>query len=531
MDKPYQLVLDIWEGNPDLDVQALKAAGVAGMIVRLNDMNGGHHMDERFGLDWATAKLFDAQSIYFVYNPWVSGRENFDWLVAHLPADFDGRRLLIDTEVKYPGYAPEDYAKETLIFYNLVSRRFPEAIYTGEWFLSLVAKWPTDIEYWWAAYPDALQGHTSWESLRAAVEKMIFENWTTESPGPVRLWQCSGGGNVLPGFGKHGVDISVFPGSLDELKKWLNVPESGGSEMGVFSTNAVGPYLDDRHNLIDKAPMAGNIDCIIADAGSWKSRALQFTNHIQLAADLKVPLIARFVIDPEPCVQWTFNSAVWPDADHDFQIQALDRQLKSGTAMRTVHAIMLDASKVVQDDGKSYLTSNWVKAIAQRMMDLCNDRYHLPLYLFIKKESVAKVVEREGSSNPLTEWLAQQPTICTWASAFLSNTVTEMATWGTLPIPGDTWTPGQPYATGWDFARYANTKFLFANINSGLVAVPLFIYRNTPDVLDGEVHYQQPGDPGQPPEPPTPPTDGTQQDRIEAMVKESWEILKAIKDL
>ena len=138
----YQIVLDIWEGNDDLDVPTLKANGVAGMIVRLNDMNGGHHLDERFVKDWEIAKQFDTQTIYFVYNPWVSGRANFDWLVAHLPADFDGRRLMIDTEVKYPGYSPETYAKETGIFYALVAERFPQAIYTGEWFLPIVAKWP-----------------------------------------------------------------------------------------------------------------------------------------------------------------------------------------------------------------------------------------------------------------------------------------------------------------------------------------------------------------------------------------------------
>ena len=222
---PYQLVLDIWEGNPDLDVPTLLAVGVVGLIVRLNDMNGGHHMDERFEQDWATAKLFPAQTVYFVFNPWVSGRANFDWLMAHLPADFDGRRLMVDTEVKYPGYSPETYATELETFHALVDKVFPDAIYTGAWFLPLVSRWPKDRHYWWASYPDALQGHITWDSLKAAITKMDYDYWVRTSPGPARLWQFSGGGNVLPGFGKHGVDVNLFPGTLDELKQWFGVPD------------------------------------------------------------------------------------------------------------------------------------------------------------------------------------------------------------------------------------------------------------------------------------------------------------------
>ena len=222
----FQIILDIWEGNPDPDEAKLKAAGVAGLIVRLNDMNGGHHLDERFAQDWAFAKRFPIQSIYFVYNPWVTGKQNFDWLVAHLPADFDGRRLFIDVEVKYPGYSPDTYAKETQVFYNLVAQRFPQAIYTGAWFLPIISKWPTAIPYWWGAYPNYLQGHATWESFKAAAAKMIFESWTKAAPGPAGLWQCSGGGNTLPGFGNHGVDISLFPGTLEECKQWFHIPSS-----------------------------------------------------------------------------------------------------------------------------------------------------------------------------------------------------------------------------------------------------------------------------------------------------------------
>jgi hypothetical protein len=37
----YQVVLDVWQGNLDIDEDTLQAGGVAGLIVRINDINGG----------------------------------------------------------------------------------------------------------------------------------------------------------------------------------------------------------------------------------------------------------------------------------------------------------------------------------------------------------------------------------------------------------------------------------------------------------------------------------------------------------
>ena len=224
----YQILLDIWEGNPDLNVETLKAAGVTGLIVRLNDMNGGHHMDEAFEKNWATARQFPAQTVYFVYNPWRNGRENFDWLVEHLPSDIGKRRIMVDVEVRYAGYSAETYAREVETFLALVGAQVPAAIYTGKWFLATVARWPVDVDYWWAAYPFSLQEHKSWESYREALEALDFAAFTRPAPGKARLWQCSGDGVILPGFGKHAVDVNVFPGTLDECKQWFHI--SGDAE-------------------------------------------------------------------------------------------------------------------------------------------------------------------------------------------------------------------------------------------------------------------------------------------------------------
>lgn len=224
MNTPYQILLDIWEGNPDLDVETLIANGVVGLIVRLNDMVGGHHIDERFAKNWLLAKRFAVRTLYFVYNPWVSGKANFDWLMAHLPADFGRTRILVDIEVKYPGYSAATYATEVTNFVALVkSAGFPLGIYTGGWFLSVLSAWPSNVDYWWGAYPDVLTAAQNWSAYKSALATVNMSAFTKKSPGPARLWQCTGDGVRLEGFGGHAVDVSVFPGTLDELGAWLNV--------------------------------------------------------------------------------------------------------------------------------------------------------------------------------------------------------------------------------------------------------------------------------------------------------------------
>ena len=260
MNDPFQVVLDIWEGNPDLDYPTLLANNVAGVIVRLNDMAGGHHMDAKFDTYWPEAKVLPCRALYFVYNPWVDGKANFDWLSKHLPAELNSR-VFADIEVKYPGYDSKVYADNVQVFTNLCKARWPFSIYTGQWFLSTLSYWPTDVDYWWAAYPNSLNtGKTiSWEEFHQIVGAMVYAWNGAVCPGGIaniKMHQCSGGGVIMPGFGAHKVDVSVFPGTVVGLRDWMGefgtpLPPAPPSTDKVTLTNladnltSIGAYLKD----------------------------------------------------------------------------------------------------------------------------------------------------------------------------------------------------------------------------------------------------------------------------------------------
>lgn len=225
MIEPYQLFVDVWEGNPDLDYATLVSYGVAGAVVRLNDMSGGHHMDTAFIATWLKVKIMPCRALYFVYNPWVDGKANYAWLAAHVPADFNSR-IYADVEVKYPNYSPDAYANEVAIFVALCKTRWPISIYTGQGFLSTLTTWPKDVDYWWAAYPNNFNtGESiSWPELHNRLDAMAFAYNGATCPGGkanIKAHQFSGGGVILPGFGTHKVDLSVFPGTLTDLQKWM----------------------------------------------------------------------------------------------------------------------------------------------------------------------------------------------------------------------------------------------------------------------------------------------------------------------
>jgi GH25 family lysozyme M1 (1,4-beta-N-acetylmuramidase) len=221
----YQLLVDVWEGQLEVDEATLRANGVAGMLIRLNDMNGGHHMDTNFAAQWAQAEGF-ARAPYFVYNPWVSGLENYNWLRANMPSAAGA--VMIDIEVRKDGYSPATYAFEVQKFIELAKTQWKTAIYTGQWFLSYLSVWPKDVDYWWAQYPytfyPASVVSMTWNELRAKLDAFTGPINAMSCPGPLRMWQFTGDKLILPGCVRP-IDVNAFFGTAQDLAAWLGMAE------------------------------------------------------------------------------------------------------------------------------------------------------------------------------------------------------------------------------------------------------------------------------------------------------------------
>src|SRR5512137_2976319 len=238
-----QILLDVWEGSLDIDESLLYSNGVAGLIIRLNDMNGGHHKDMTFDAQWKQAESF-LRAPYFVYNPWVDGTTNFNWMVDHLPSS-GVTRVMVDVEVRKADYSPEVYADQLQVFMDKAKVAYPKTIiYTGAWFLNVVSHWPAG-DYWWARYPFAFypaeKQRWRWNQLQTA---MNAYGWYPDPiqlcPGSVKLWQLSGDKLILPGCADRPMDINIWNGDLASLEAWW------GAELPP----PPGPSLEEKVRLL-----------------------------------------------------------------------------------------------------------------------------------------------------------------------------------------------------------------------------------------------------------------------------------------
>lgn len=217
----YQLVVDVWEGQLEVDEKVMRDNGIAAFLVRLNDMVGGHHRDTGFDKQWSDVQNF-LRAPYFVYNPWVDGRTNFNWLSKNAPATLS---IFDDIEVTYPGYGPDQYANEVGIFIELCRSRWNTKIYSGWGYVDLLTTWPKNVDYWWgrykylSLYPSTVTKMT-WEELRQYVSQIPWIGQDCNFVGPIKLWQITGDRLILPGSSKV-LDVSVWNGSYDELAKWF----------------------------------------------------------------------------------------------------------------------------------------------------------------------------------------------------------------------------------------------------------------------------------------------------------------------
>ncbi len=242
------LVVDVWEGQLEVDEAVLKANGVAGMGIRLNDMNGGHHKDTGFDKQWLQAANF-VRFPYFVYNPWVTGQANFAWLAANAPAQ--ALAVAVDVEVRKTGYSASIYAGELVKFLNLCKSRWKVIIYTAQWFLPYLSSWPK-VDYWWAQYPDTatfFNGVNTWDLLKTALDKPKLAKPFNANlvPGTLKLWQFSGDALTLPGNTRK-IDVNLFFGTVQDLQDYFGNTPQPPVYKRTFDVPASGKYYQTLHD-------------------------------------------------------------------------------------------------------------------------------------------------------------------------------------------------------------------------------------------------------------------------------------------
>lgn len=224
------LLVDTWEGQLDLDESVLLTNNIPAAFVRLNGIDGGLHKDVYFDTQWGQSR--DAGMLtapYFVYNPWNTGLQNFEWLMKWKPPA--ARFVASDVEVKKIGYSAYQYADEVSIYREKLKAEIPNCIYTGEWFLEYLAHWPY-CDYWWAQYPNALYPFQkevwTWEKVKAGIEAYPEPFNKSRIPGKLLFWQFTGDRLIVPGT-TRAIDINKFYGELADLKNLFGEPGAGGT--------------------------------------------------------------------------------------------------------------------------------------------------------------------------------------------------------------------------------------------------------------------------------------------------------------
>lgn len=347
-------VIDVWEGQLDINEDIMHDNDVAGIIIRLNDMNGGHHMDENFFVQWDQAESF-VRAPYFVYNPWVTGEENFLWMVAHIPIGV--RVVAVDVEVVYPGYSPSVYAHEVQKFCDMCSGVGIKLLnYTGYGFLNLLSVWP-NMDYWWAQYPDFnfyFPNCTTWDQLKTDLDKLDKPFNLNKVPGTLKMWQFGGDFPIMPGSTRK-IDINIFYGTKAELAEYFqSFPDDDDDEGETTMGFKVGLDLDKDARFIKTSELIGNVDFVLAKAAEVDDRVLdnwgtkdsvdQFINPdlvdiCQKTWDAGAALVPFIVDNPGYKTEWV-TIPIYTD-EQDPQIRALVQAL----AHKTYHAIAVKIAR------------------------------------------------------------------------------------------------------------------------------------------------------------------------------------------
>jgi hypothetical protein len=263
------LVMDIWEGDAaKLDMPTLYANGVRGMIVRLNDTVDKLHFDEGFKAHWAASENF-YHIPYYVFGPWMTAIEQYQWIVTNCPADVKVIALDVELDSKLDNQAQVAQKLDDLV-YRLQQHGLKVIIYSGSWWWNdkHIAPLPIHAKYdwWWAAYPFLLQPNnahafSTWENLKALIGKL---DWMPDAPSArCKLWQvCSR--FSLPGTGGQAVDINIFNGVEADLKAYMGgldvVPPPPVSTGSYFTAECLVDVQNVRSGPSTSFPVIGTVE-------------------------------------------------------------------------------------------------------------------------------------------------------------------------------------------------------------------------------------------------------------------------------
>ena len=277
--------------------------------------------------------------------------------------------------------------------------------------------------------------------------------------------------------------------------------------MGVYSNNAHGIQLDSRHTNVNESKIKS--DFIVAIGGNGETPDNRFSQNVQIAYDLKIPLLMIWQID------FTFYSGAnlnsWePSPENEYNLKAMKEAIyyPDSTAKRAVDGIILDITNN-KDALNNQITQVWIGAISSFIYQNSWNMFKLPQYVWVTQE----MLNGYNSAPNLLQWLTNTNSICSWKSA-TPGANTQMASWSNFPIPPDTYKPQYiASAPNVYFSRYANTAYTFDGIQDavgGYPSVPLYQYMYSKDQLYKDLNFVSSGSVTPTPNPvPTPVVPGS----------------------
>lgn len=266
------------------------------------------------------------------------------------------------------------------------------------------------------------------------------------------------------------IDSSVFMGTSEELQGEISMPN-------VYEGYAKSIYIDEKSTGIT-VDFLKNFDVVIAKGVSGQTFIPGFHTWVQMAYDAGKPLI--MFVEHRPDLYVSYNTL--PLAQDDFQWKVIKQALYSGTQLRAIHGVMINASMTYEQETGKTIPDVWISTTADHIINIVEKETGLPVMMYMDKNPINA---HPGSAHIVG--LIERRGISTYSA--VSNLVNG--------VPADGLKPSLAYwgTKDWDFWMY---QYL---VDTKTIAS---IYRGSKAALYSRLKYTS-GDPGTPPPPPVVP--------------------------